>query len=223
MKTKSKTFILLLILSSYICYSQEENELITLEQTEHLLPLDGILNSYDFYYEYYSNIRRTLFKGLSDSPRIQFVCTPSFENEYILHVQDSTIIYRRTNSNIWYSKNIDSITFTEFRSSINMESIELLQNLYRAAIKQTKHQIIEPKDYDNLLSINDGVTYIFTVYNMGNKSGQSKSPKEGTSIFNLVEISEELISKLKKSDGKNIKIKGSLKKKIENLTESFRI
>ncbi|WP_299251832.1 hypothetical protein [uncultured Lacinutrix sp.] len=222
MSIKKTKYLLLIFLSVFFSTNaQNENEEIILNRAEHLFPLDGILNSYDFQFEYYSDLRKSLLKGLSDSPKIQYLSTPSFSTEYVLHINDSIATYRKAINNIWYSKNTDSTNIEKYKSPINKESIELLQNLYRKAIKKTKYQIIEPENSNNLISGNDGTTYLFSVYNFGIKSGKTWSPKEGTKLFDLVQINEEIIEKIKISKGKPIKINGRLKRKIHKLIEYF--
>ena len=56
-------------------------------QSDNLQPARGIFDCYDFQFEYYSKIRKVLFKDLNDSTEIRFLVLPSFKPESVIDNQ----------------------------------------------------------------------------------------------------------------------------------------
>ena len=184
-------------------------------QVDHLEPSDGIFDTYDFQFEYYSKIRTILFNGLSDSPSARFLVRPSFSPENVLDVQFDEdnkkyfLIYRICDKMIWSNDKPEKITLKEFKKEIEKESAELIQSLFLKYIKQTRYPAEERLG-------DDGVTYVFSVNDFGMKAGKTWSPPKGTKMQQLVDISQELISLATGSD-KIVKIDGRFKDKIDKL------
>ena len=59
----------------------------TAQNDDHLKPVGGIYDIYDFEFEYYSKVRKVLFNGLTDSPEIRFQVIPSFIPESVLDIE----------------------------------------------------------------------------------------------------------------------------------------
>lgn len=55
--------------------------------TDHLIPDSGIYGIFDYQFDYYSNVRKVLFKELSDKPEIRLLVMPSFTPENVLDIQ----------------------------------------------------------------------------------------------------------------------------------------
>ena len=62
-------------------------------QSDHLEPVTGLFNDYNFQFEYYSAVRNILFKGLSDNPEIRFIVLPSFGSEDVLDIENENDKY----------------------------------------------------------------------------------------------------------------------------------
>jgi len=190
-----------------------------LELSDHLEPVDGIFNCYDFQVEYYSRVRKMLFENLTDRPEIRFLVMPSFTPENVLDIEYDRnndkyfLVYHISEKMIWYNKDWDKTKIIEFRKDINKESVDLIKTLFKRAILQTKF-------YDSELLGLDGETYYFSYFDNGLKTGSVWSPNGRTKMGRLVNIGSELID-LTKKDEKPVLIDGKLKQDILDLTNKL--
>jgi hypothetical protein len=184
-------------------------------QSDHLEPANSVFNILDCQFEYYSQVRNILFKGLDDNPEFRFLVMPSFSPENVLNIRQDHdtkkyfISYHIGNKSIWYSDNKEKIKVIKREKEMSKESVELIKELYRIVINKTA--FIE-KDYVGL----DGVTYYFSINDHGQKTGITWSPTEGTIMAELVLIGNELI-KMTEEKESLVSINSDLKSRIENL------
>ena len=185
------------------------------KNSDHLEPVGGIYEIYDFEFEYYSKVRKVLFKGLTDSPEIRFQIMPSFTPENVLDIEYDDenekyyIIHHSCEKMIWYNKNWENVKVIKHKSEIDKQSVELLKSLFGKAISKTRYLENESLGFD-------GVQYYFSYRNSTTKSGTKWSPKKETKIGKLVEIGSELIE-LVKTEKMKVKINKELKEKIGKL------
>lgn len=182
---------------------------------DHLKPVESIYDLYDFQFEYYSTVRKVLFKGLSDSPKIRFQEMPSFTPENVLviefnHSQDKYfIVYHIGEKSIWYSKDRENVKVKKYKKEIDKTSVALIESLFKIAISQTKSPEKE-------LRGNDGTNYFFSVRNYGMKSGKVWSPRKGSKMYELTAIGNTL-KELVKSEQIMIRFDKKFVTKIEEL------
>jgi hypothetical protein len=196
----NKLILLFLIAFSGITQAQTNND--------HLEPVKGIFDIYDFQFEYYSQIRKVLFNGLSDKPEIRFLTIPSFTPENVLQIdydKDKNTYYcvfHICDTIIWYSKNRENVTVKKYRKAIEKQSVELIKSLYDLAISQTKFYEIEKDVNGNELITmgTDGENYYLSVNRYGQKSGTVWTPCKNTRMAELIAISCELIEKTKEQN-----------------------
>jgi hypothetical protein len=190
-----------------------------IERSDHLQPVDGFFNCYDFQVEYYSRVRKMLFEKLIDRPEIRFLVMPSFTPENVLEIEYDRnndkyfLVYHICEKMIWYNKDWDKTKVIEYRKGINKESVYLIKTLFKRAILQTKF-------YDSELLGLDGETYYFSYFDNGLKTGSIWSPNGRTKMGRLVTIGSELID-LTKKDEIPVLIDGKLKQDILDLTNDL--
>jgi len=188
-------------------------------QSDHLEPVDGILNSYDFEFEYHTKIREILFDGLTDTPNIRFLTLPSFSPTYVLDIDKDNetkkyyLIYHKCKTSIWYNDNWRKIKVDKYKSELTNKSAELMIKLFKTAINQTKY-------YENELLGFDGTDYYFSVFDKGIKTGTVWSPNKKTRMGKLVEIGNHLIELVKQEKFK-VDFNENLTSRIENLITEF--
>ena len=184
-------------------------------QSNHLKPVNGIFDMYDFQVEYYSVVRKVLFKGLSDKPQIRFLIIPSFTSEAVLDIEehkDSSkyyLIYHKCQKSIWYSEDKESVSVDRIKKELSKESADLIKRLFKAAISKTRYEESEGLGLD-------GTNYYFTVDDFGLKTGTIWSPKKESTMNKLVEIGFDLIE-LTKKEGSKIILDKAQCEKIEKL------
>ena len=190
-----------------------------IERPDHLEPVDGIFNCYDFQFEYYSKVRKILFEKLTDSPEIRFLVMPSFSPEKVLDIEyDRTnekyfLIYHICEKVIWYNKNWEKTNVFEYRKTISKESVDKIKALFKKAILQTKYSESETMGLD-------GETFYFSYFEMGLRSGSIWSPHEGSKMGRLIKIGYKLIE-LAKNDDDPIVMSEKFYQDIMNLTEDL--
>jgi len=181
MKLKISAFLLTV---SIFCSSQTHSD--------HLIPTNGIFGLYDFEFEYYSKLRKILFKDLSDISIIGFQVIPSFGPENILVVQYGEndgklyMIYRICEKQIWQNEDWVNIKIREYKKEIDFESLKLVKSLFLKEIKQTRYY------EEEVITARDGISYYFSVWDDEIKMGMTRSPKT-THIKGLVNVGYELI------------------------------
>jgi len=189
-------------------------------QSDHLEPTLGIFNIYDYQFEYYSNVRKILFDGLTDTPEIRFLKMPSFTPENVLDIE-----YDRTSNNyylifhicekmIWDNDKWKKTKVIKVRKIITKKSVDLIKELFEKAIMQVQY----PKEVTRGL---DGENYYFSIYKNGIKSGKIWSPDQGTRMHRLVEIGNMLIE-LSKSNLEPVEFNATFKEDIIKLTNELK-
>ena len=186
---------------------------------DHLIPGSDIYSIFDYQFDYYSNVRTVLFKGLSDKPEVRFLVMPSFTSENVLDIQKDNkedkyyLVYRICERMIWSNKNKEEIKVKEYKAEFDSASVQLIKSLFLKAIKQTKYPEIE-------IDGRDGITYHFFAWDYGLKTGTVWSPQT-PKMRQLVEIGNELINLAKKSDGSIISFNKNFIKDIEKLDKEL--
>lgn len=190
---------------------------------DHLEPVGGIFDGYDFQFEYYSKVRKILFDGLTDRPEIRFQVMPSFTPENVLHIEFDRgkdvyyMVYHIAEQMIWHNKQSENIEIERFRIVIDKESVKLIKSLFSNAIAQVRFRppVVEG---GKVIVGTDGVDYYFTIneHEGGIKSGKVWPPKRGTKMDRLVAIGNKLIE-LAKSDARVVKFDDALQKEINEL------
>ncbi len=204
-------FLLLFIVIPILCRAQT--------YADHLIPDCGIYGIFDYQFDYYSNVRTVLFKGLSDKPEVRFLVMPSFTPENVLDIQKDNkedkyyLVYRICERMIWTNKNWEEVKVKEYKAEIDFKSVQLMKSLYLKAIKQTKH----PEEEELGM---DGVNYYFFAWDYGLKTGTVWSPQT-PKMRQLVEIGNELINLAKKSDSSIISFNKNFIKDIEKLDKEL--
>jgi hypothetical protein len=189
------------------------------ERFDHLDPVAGIFDIYDFQFEYYSKVRKILFEKLTDRPEIRFLIMPSFSPENVLDIEYDRkndryfIVYHICEKMIWDNKNWEKTKVFEYRKDINKESVDLIKTLFKISIAQTRY------NYSGIMGL-DGETYYFSYFEMGLKSGTTWSPSNGTKMDRLVKIGLKLID-LVKNDHPFL-LDDKFKHDISDLTNEFK-
>jgi len=183
---------------------------------DHLEPVGGIYDIYDFQFEYYSKVRKVLFNGLTDKPEIRFQVMPSFTPESVLDIQFDRdnkkyyLVYHICEQMIWHSdKNWENVKVNKFKTEIGKESVDLIKFLFDIAIAQVKF----PKE--EIMGL-DGTNYYFSVDKYGLKSGTVWSPSKGSKMQRLVDIGNKLIE-LAKSKKEIVEIDEKFQQEIKKL------
>ncbi|MDR2039342.1 MAG: hypothetical protein LBQ60_15570 [Bacteroidales bacterium] len=199
--------------------------------SNHLMPVGGNYDVYDYSFEYSSKVRKVLFNGLTDRPEIRFQVMPSFTPENVLdieHDRDSNryyIIYHICEQMIWSNKNWEKVKVNRFKSEIDHESVKLIKSLFETATAQTRYpeRTFGP-DGSEIITVGfDGENYYFSVFisGYGIRSGTVWSPTKGTKMEKLVAIGNKLIE-LAKSEKEMVTIDRDLRKSIENLINELK-
>lgn len=209
-----KSLLVILFLSSTEFAFAKANE-------DHLEPVRNIYDMEDYQIEYYSKIRKILFKGLDQEPIVRFQIYPSFSPENVLQIEYDKrnskyyLVYHDCDEMIWMNEKWDSLKAKESKKIIDKESVELINSLFDIAISQTKLS-------KGLTGGLDGEVYYFSTRNYGFNTGKIWSPAEDTKMGKLVHIGNELI-KLANSKNESVMLDNALKKKIESLIEEFKL
>ena len=195
---------------------------------DHLEPVGGIYDIYDFQFEYYSKVRNVLFNGLTDKPEIRFQVMPSFTPENVLDIEFDRnndkyfLTYHICEQMIWHNEKCEKVKVQKFKTEIDKESVKLIKSLFSIAIAQVRFP--PPVEEGGMITIGlDGKNYYFTVneYGYGIKSGTVWSPNKGTKMNKLVAIGNKLIE-LAKSNKELVKFDNELQKDIERLIEELK-
>jgi hypothetical protein len=209
---KRSTFILVfsLCISSILSVSA---------QNDHLKPVNGIFDSYDFLLDYYSQVRSFLLPHTDDWHEIQIITIPSFDKENVLlleHVRGTenySLVFRTVDKSIWYTKDKANIQVQEIKKKFDKESALLMKALFRVAIRQTHF----PED-DAIGT--DGTNHYFSIDDFGYKTGKTWSPSEKSAMGRLVAITEKIKNMVSaKSATDKIVFNGALSDEIIALTK----
>ena len=190
------------------------------EKGNHLEPVGGIYDIYDFQFEYYSKVRKVLFDGLTDSPEIRFQVMPSFTPENVLDIEFDRdnekyfIVYNICEKMIWYNENWEKVKVKKYRTEIDKKPVETIKSLFDIVISQTKFPEEETMGLD-------GANYYFSINKFGLKSGTIWSPSEGTKMRRLVKIGFSLVE-IAKSNKPIVGLDDKLKMEIESLINELK-
>jgi hypothetical protein len=189
-------------------------------QNDHLRPVNGPFDMLTFQFEYYSKIRKVLFKGLPDYPEISFLVKPSFSPENVLIIEYDRenekyyIVYHTCEERIWENVNWQKVKVSKYRREVSRSSVELIKSLFNKAISQISYP--ESEDYRP-----DKTTYFFSVLASVQKSGKIESPDNEAKMGRLVKIGYGLIE-LVKQKASIVELEPKFKAEIEKLTEELK-
>ena len=185
-------------------------------QVDHLEPVGGIFDIYDFQFEYYSKVRKVLFNGLDNSPEVRFLVIPSFfvpENvldiEYDREIGKYYLIHHICEKMLWNNEKWEEVKVDKYKKEITKNSVDIVKSLFEKAISKTRYSEVKTIKLD-------GTTYYFTVSDYGQKSGTVWSPSKGTLMRKLVDVGCEIIELVKNRD-ELIEFDKKLVEKIEKL------
>lgn len=199
--------------------------------SEHLVPVKGIYNIYDYQFEYYSRVRNVLFKGLTDNPEIKLQVMPSFSPENVLVIEydknnDKYFLnFHICDQKIWSNKKWKRVKVNKFRSEIDQASVKLIKSLFEVAIAQVRYpdKVFDENGLEEVIVMFDGTGYEFSVFTefYGIRAGAVRSPNEGSKMGKLVAIGEQLIE-LAKSKKEKVSIDEDMRKSMEALTKELK-
>lgn len=193
-----------------------------IDAQNHLEPSKGLLGMYDSEYEYESQVRDILLKGLPRTPDVQVIIFPPFGNSeevfQLNHDRDKetfTLISQIVSKSITGNKDegLSEMKLYKKEKLLSKESFELIKELYKTAIYTVRYPD------ENFLTL-DGVTYHISIKDYGVKTGQTWSPVEGSKMGRLVAITFKLID-LIDSSRTTAKISSELSSEIKELTEEL--
>ena len=174
-------------------------------QDDHLQPVTDYLSAYAYQDEYYSLIRRHLLDSLKNSLVARVIVKPSFTEEYVVSVDSANktyfLKYSRMNKSIWYTKQKKSLRAITIKTTIGEPLAQTLNKLFFEAVTQTKYPkrifIKGPngEEFEELSIGADGTTYVFVAFGNGHgvRSGQTWSPRQGSPMNELVNITGALV------------------------------
>lgn len=162
-----------------------------LKAQDHLEPVEGVFDLYDYQIEYYPKVRKILFDGLSDNPEIRYLIMPSFSGEKVLDINKDFasgkyfINFQIAEPSVWESIQSDKteVKVKKIKKEISAKDIELIKTLFKKAILTV---IYPDKEINGL----DGTNYYFT---SSHKSGTIWSPESGSKMSKLVEIGNGIV------------------------------
>ncbi|MEQ9166613.1 MAG: hypothetical protein RLO12_10175, partial [Fulvivirga sp.] len=164
---------------------------------DHLEPNNGLFEEYEFRLEYFSQIREILFDGLSEQPYAQMVIIPSFSKELVWQLNEEggkyVSVLSTPNHSIWYNqyeKKPKTLKNEISKNEISYESAKLIKELYWAALNTVRYG----EDRQGF----DGVSYYFSTISEVQKSGAIWTPKEGSKMKKLVDVSQSIITETQK-------------------------
>ena len=172
---------------------------------DHLQPVTDYFSAYQFQDEYYSSIRRYLLDSLKDSPVARVIVQPSFTVEYVVSVDsvDKTYFlrYSRMNKSIWSTKQKESLRAITTKTIISEPLAKALNKLFIEAVVQTRYpkrifiRGLDGEEFETMSIGTDGTSYVFTTFGYGHgvRSGKTWSPREGSLMNELVNISNALV------------------------------
>lgn len=187
-----------------------------LKAQDHLEPVEGIFNLYDYQIEYYPKVEKILFDGLSDNPEIRYLIMPSFSGEKVLDINKDFasgkyfINFHVAEPSAWESIQSDKkeVKVKKIKKEISAKDIELIKTLFKKAVLTVKYPDKERNGFD-------GTNYYFA---SSHKSGTIWSPNSGSKMSKLVEIGNGIVefSKNKKND-LDVELVAKIKILIEEL------
>ena len=173
---------------------------------DHLQPVTNYFSAYHYQDEYYSSIRRYLLDSLRNSPVARVIVQPSFSVEYVVSVDSVNktyfLRYSRMNKSIWSTKQKESLRAITTKTTIGEPLAKALNKLFFKALAQTRYpkrvflKGLNGEEFEDISVGTDGTTYVFTAfgYGRGVRSGETWSPREGSFMNELVNISNALIT-----------------------------
>jgi|TARA_R110002049_G_C8931795_1_gene544226 hypothetical protein len=194
-------------------------------QNDNLEPVESIFDDYDFLFEYYSIVRKTLMNEMSDYPEVRFLIIPSFTVEEVIAIEkeekeDETekyfIVHHKMEKSIWYTeKNKEKIKVKKKKVEISVTDALLFKELFKKAINNRKYPEKEKMGLD-------GTNYYFSVADRVLKTGTIWSPRKGSKMYELKEIGYSIIKLANKTEkGKIAKPKTELIERVKKLTKEL--
>lgn len=211
---------------------------------EHLEPVNGIFNDWDFSIEYDLTIREYLLSELPERYELRYIVKPSFDHEYVFQIsreekkEDLTAVLLMGENSIWY----DVVSRKPYEQDVNLKDEkkgfdkENPPPISKKDFKIRRYEsIISENDFEKIKElmdiiilqteyypssdfiVTDGTTYFFTVWLDGFKSGKTWSPTEGSNMKKLVSIFEEMSKRTENKD--RLKVNGVLKKQVFELRQ----
>jgi hypothetical protein len=164
-------------------------------QPDRLLPVRDYFNHYEHERDYYPHVFNHLINGLSLTPIARVVVLPSFSAEHVISIEksdnkkDFSLIYKKCKESIWYSEKRDKIKTEIHEIPIDSSFAILVGKVFIKATTEIKY----PTEPQWGL---DGITYIMSTFvpKYGIQTGETWSPRTGTRMRQLVDISDILIS-----------------------------
>lgn len=179
--------------------------------------------------------------------RFKYLVMPSFDPEYFLGLTEIDnvyyLIYRAPEESVWgkigeaqrNGVNVDSVSVKvqEVRREISLESAKHIQGLVYRAVRnarfpdpfpEEKIRIKEGGKKQLAISVTmgmDGTNYYFTAKDVvGDKTATIWSPDKGTKMEELVSVFEEVIDRVRHTNGP-IEFDPAFQKKIKKLTSKL--
>ena len=183
MEMKHITLILAFLLTTFLCFGQNEH----LEPARDFSQYDGILK------KYYDNVFPLLYSGFSEKPYARYTSMPSFSAEYAFSVEKieekNYIISNKLSENFWYAKKSNGVKVSTIKIEINNDLYLRIGELFELLANQTK---VYKEDLGGL----DGITYYFATTDKNGeiKIGETWSPREKSLLGRLVKICDNLHS-----------------------------
>ena len=188
---------------------------------DHLEPVSRIYDIYDPQFEYYFEIRKILFRGLTDSPEIRFHGESSkelkevFDIEFDIDKNKYYITYRFFRKLVWQNGKLTEHKMDKFKTEIDKTAVDLIKSLFDIAISQVRFSEKEIKKFDR-------ADYYFSVkINDRLKTGMVWSPSEESKMSKLVDIGQKL-AVLARFEKKRVTLDEKLQKEIEDLINELK-
>ncbi len=131
--------ILILILSSFLCFGQK----IHLEPAKDFKEYEGDLKAY------YDNVFSLLYQNYSEKPIARYTSMPSFTSEYSFSIETikgiNYIISNKLSTNYWYSKYKKKVKLISKKRKLNKNLYLGIIKLFRLLEKQTEKSEYEDR------------------------------------------------------------------------------
>ncbi|MEQ9218506.1 MAG: hypothetical protein RLO17_10710 [Cyclobacteriaceae bacterium] len=189
---------------------------------DHLEPTNNLFSYFPYRVDYHLQITNILIDSLKTKPEIQVVILPSFSSEIVWQIfktSDGRYIsqVRKASKSIWhnqYEKKPKKIKPLISEKELSSDIYKLLKSLYLTSVYTTKYSLPDGK-----MGL-DGTNYYFSVFDYGFKSGTIWSPKEGTLMRELVEITNILIQKFDSQESR-IELEPEIIERIEDFNQEI--
>ncbi len=198
---KSKLLLLIFFILTYASFAQTGTKKDEswgdyvdrkAKEFDHLEPADSYFDYFQYRVEYHNKIRSFLLDTLNTRPLVIMLVLASFSNEYVINLEKLEGAYLvtkvTTDKSIWYTENPEEINVIASTHYISKNLADQVNELFEIALNQTKY------NNDGILGT-DGTNYYFTATgNFGRRTSSKWSPRKGTKIYELVRLTELLVS-----------------------------